>query len=290
MKTQPIRALNRTRSKIPTTWDLVSITVGCVIMAFSFRLFTNGNHIVAGGVVGLSTLAQHLMGWEPALFQWAVNICLLLIGFLFLGKAEGFRSAYGSLVLPLAIILTRNVQPITHVPLLAAIFGGVAYGGGLGLVLQGRGSVGGYSLLARIAAKHLPVSVVASMFILDALTIGSSAWVFGFEMAMYGLIGAFIMRRCVESVLVGLTHSMIALIITSQPDEVKHRVLVDMDRGLTVLSGKGGYTGENRDVLMVVLGASEAPTLRRTVKECDPLAFVVLTEASEVLGRGFGGD
>lgn len=275
---------------MPTAWDLISITIGCALMAFSFRLFTNGNHIVSGGVVGLSTLIQRITGWEPALFQWAVNISLLIVGFVFLGKSEGFKSAYGSLILPLAIILTRNVQPITHVPLLAAVFGGVAYGAGLGLVLQGRGSVGGYSLLAKIASRHLPVSVSASMFVLDAVTIGTSAWVFGFEMAMYGLIGAFVMRRCLEAVLLGLTRSMIAFIITSDPEGVKQRVLVDMDRGLTVLSGAGGYTGAERNVLMVVLGQSEAPMLRRTVKECDPHAFVVLTEAAEVLGRGFGSD
>ncbi len=274
---------------MPTVWDLILITGGCVLMALGFRLFLNENHIVSGGVVGLSTLIQKLTGWEPALFQWVVNLLLLGVGFACLGRSEGARSAYGSLVLPLAILLTRNVEPITHEPLLAAIFGSLVYGCGLGLVLQGRGSVGGYSLLARIAVRHLPISLSGAVFVLDAITIAASARVFGFEMAMYGLIGAFVMRRSLDAILLGLGRSVMAFVITTEEEAVKQRVLVELDRGLTVLPGIGGFTGTNRNVLMIVMSQAEAPFLRKAVKECDPHAFIVLTEASEVLGRGFGG-
>lgn len=266
---------------------MVLISMGCLLMALSFRLFLNGNQIVAGGIVGVSTITEHAFAWDPAVVQWAINIPLLLVGFVALGKAEGSRSVVGSLLLPLFILLTRNIPLVTHNLLLASVFGGLCSGSGLGLVLSGRGSVGGYSLFGRMMSPRLPVSLATIIFVMDALTICGSAWVFGFERAMYGLIAAFVMRRAIDGVLVGFSRAFIALIISNQEIEIRNRVIEEMDRGLTVLPGVGGFTGEARPVLMVVLSQTEVPLLRSIVKACDPDAFVVLTDASEVVGKGF---
>ncbi len=281
--------IKRNREPRSAIWDMVRITLGCGVMALAFRLFTNGNQIVAGGVVGLSTIAQHSFGWDPALTQWAVNIPLLVIGFFALAKGEGSRSVLGSLLLPLFILATKDVPVITHNLLLASIFGGLAGGVGLGLVLSGRGSVGGYSLFGRMVSPRLPVSLATIIFALDALTICASAWVFGFERAMFGLIAAFVMRRAIDGVLVGFSQAFVALIISNQEEEIRNRVIQEMDRGLTILPGKGGFTGEDRPVMMVVLSQTEVPLLRSIVRESDPGAFVVLTPASEVVGKGFVG-
>jgi len=277
----------RRRGPSHAAWDVVSIVLGCVIVAVSFRLFTNPNGIVAGGVVGLSTILQGALHWEPAVVQWAINVPLLVLGFLVLGKAEGMRSLVGSFALPLAILLSRNLPAETHNPLLAAVFGGLCYGGGLGLVLSGKGSVGGYSLLGRVAARRFHVKAPSVMFVLDAFTILGGVWQFGPDRAMYGLVAAYLMRKAVERVLLGFSQSFMALVISERQAEIRHKVLVDMDRGLTVLPGEGGYSGDPRPVLMVVLAQSELPRLRALVQDCDPHAFVVVTEAAEVLGRGF---
>lgn len=253
----------------------------------AFRLFTNANGIVAGGVVGLSTILQQTLRWEPALVQWAINIPLLVLGLIALSRAEGMRSLLGSLALPLSILVTRDIKPITQNPILAAVFGGLVYGVGLGLILSAKGSVGGYSLLARVVSKRFPITVSTLIFSLDALTIGMGAWTFGFDRAMYGLIAAFLMRKAMEKVLVGFSQALIAMIITDHPEPIRVRVLEDMDRGLTILPGEGGFTGQLRPVLMIVLSQAEVPKLRALVREADPSAFMFMAEASEVQGQGF---
>ncbi len=256
-------------------------------MALGFRLFMNGNDIVAGGVVGLSTLLERRFGWEPAWVQGGINLPLLVLGFWGLGKAAGVRSALGSLVLPLLMLLTRPVPTLTHNPLLAALFGGVVYGAGLGLVLSGSGSVGGYSLLARLVTKRLPLSVSTAIFTLDALTILGGGLLFGAEKAMYGLIAAFVMRRALDSVLLGFSRTKLALVISVAHDSIRQAVIAELDRGLTILPGTGGYTGDPRPVLLIALGQAEVPQLRTLVRTHDPDAFIVLTDAAEVLGKGF---
>lgn len=276
-----------TRGQRGPVWDSLSILAGCALMALGFRFFMNANGIVAGGVVGLSTLLERRLGWEPAWVQWGINLPLLLLGFVVLGKAAGMRSALGSVMLPLLMLLTRSVQPLTHTPLLAALFGGVVYGGGLGLVLSGSGSVGGYSLLARLLTKRLPLSVSSVLFGFDALTILGGGLLFGAERAMYGLIAAFVMRRALDTVLLGFSHTKLALVISSAHESIRQAVLETLDRGLTVLPGTGGYTGESRPVLLIALGQAEVPALRALARQHDPDAFIILTDAAEVLGKGF---
>lgn len=276
-----------TRGKRSGLWDGVSIAAGCALMALGFRLFMNANGIVAGGVVGLSTLLERRLGWEAAWVQWGINLPLLVLGFVVLGKAAGMRSALGSVLLPLLMLLTRAVPTLTTNPFLAALFGGVVYGAGLGLVLSVSGSVGGYSLLARLLSRRLSLSVSNALFVLDALTILGGALVFGAEKALYGLIAAYTMRRSLDAVLLGFSRTKLALVISAHSDPIRTAILAELDRGLTVLPGTGGYTGDPRPVLLVALGQAEVPHLRTLVRQHDPDAFVVLTDAAEVLGKGF---
>lgn len=275
------------RSGPPSWWEFTLIALGCLILALGFRLFTNPNHIVAGGVVGLSTVLQGAFGWDPATVQAAINLPLLIGGWLLLGKQEGFRSLLGSILLPVSIALTRDVPPLTHEPLIGAIFGGACIGFGLALILSARGSVGGYTLVARVLAKKFSISVPTTLLVMDGLTIVASAWKFGAERALLGLVAAYVMRTAIDRALVGFRRSFIALVISNEYAILKDKLLYDLDRGMTILNGTGGYTGDDRPVLMVVMSASEVPRLRAIVAEVDKDAFVVLTDANEVLGHGF---
>lgn len=282
-----IRAWGRRRP--PAWWEFLTIMVGCFLLALGFRLFTNPNGIVAGGVVGLSTVLQGAFGWDPAKVQAAVNLPLLLLGWILLGKEEGLRSTLGSICLPLSIALTKDIPPLTHDPLVGTIFGGAFFGVALGLILSAWGSVGGYSLLARVFSKHFGVSVASAMLAMDGLTIVASGWRFGAEKALLGLLAAYVTRVALDRTLVGFGRSFVALIISSQHETLRERLLHDLDRGMTVLNGEGGYTGEARPVLMVVLGQTEVSRLRSLVAAADPEAFVVISQTAEVLGRGFVG-
>lgn len=263
------------------------IVAGCFVLALGFRMFTNPNHIVAGGVVGLSTVLQGAFGWEPAKVQAAINIPLLIFGWVMLGKQEGFRSLLGSFVLPFAIGLVRFVPALTHDPMLGALYGGLSFGVGLALILGARGSVGGYTLIARVLAKRFCFSVPTTLLVLDGMTIVASSWQFGAERALLGLVAAYVMRTAIDRMLVGFRRAFVALVISEQHVSLRERVLFDLDRGLTIMKASGGYTGDDRPVLMVVLSGPEVPRLRAIVSDCDPDAFVVITDATEVLGEGF---
>jgi len=263
------------------------LLLGALIIALSFNLFLNPNRIASGGVSGLSTIVHVLWNVFPAYTQWALNIPLFLLGVLLLGKRFGIKTAIGTIMLPLFVLLTSHLSSPTDQPLLAAIYGGIGVGIGLGLVFRGRGSTGGTDVAAQIVHRFTGISLGASVAIFDGLVILTSAFVFSPENALYALIGLFITSKTIDLIQVGFENSKVAFIISEAADTIRQQVLYDLDRGLTELSGKGGYTGEGKSVLMVVIGQREVTRLKQIVQAADPNAFVIISSTSEVFGEGF---
>lgn len=267
--------------------DLALILIGSFITAVAFNMFMLPNRIASGGVSGLSVLAETWLKLEPAFTQWALNIPLFILGVVLLGKQYGARSLIGSVVLPLFIFLTKDLPVPTHNPLLASIYGGIGVGLGLGLVFRGRGSTGGLTIAAQIIQKFTGLTFSLSVVLLDATVIGLAAFVLGMEQAMYALIGLFVTGKVIDTLEVGFSFTKVAYIISDHTEAISRAILHDLDRGLTKLSAQGGYTGDARVVLMVVVGQNEITRLKTIVRSVDPAAFVIITEAHEVLGEGF---
>lgn len=267
--------------------DTLLILIGSLITALGFNMFFLPNKIASGGVSGISVLAESWFGAEPAFTQWALNIPLFVLGVIFLGKQYGVRSLLGSFVLPLFIFLTKDMSVPTTNPLLASIYGGICVGLGLGLVFRGRGSTGGLTILAQIIQKLTGLSFSISVVILDGIVIMLAAFILGMEQAMYALIGLYVTGRVINALEVGFRSTKVAYIISDHSEEISRAVLNDLDRGLTRLNAHGGYTGDERTVLMVVVGQNEVSRLKAIVQSVDTSAFVIITEAHEVLGEGF---
>lgn len=263
------------------------LLIGSFIVALSFNLFLNPNRVATGGVSGISTILHDTLNITPAYTQWALNIPLFGLGVILLGKRFGVKTAVGSVILPLFVLLTSQLEPLTEQTLLAAIYGGIGVGIGLGLVFRGRGSTGGLDVAAQIIHKYTGISLGAAVAILDGLVILSAGLIFSPENALYALIGLFATSKTIDLIQVGFDHSKVAFIITSEAAQIRHAVLYDLDRGLTELSGTGGYTGMGKSVLMVVIGVREASRLKQLVREADPNAFVIISATSEVFGEGF---
>ncbi|MFM7322521.1 MAG: YitT family protein [Armatimonadota bacterium] len=276
-------------SRAPLGGDIAWIVAGCLAMAAGFRLFLNGNHLVTGGVVGLSTLAERATGWEPAWFQWGINIPLLVLSFRVLGPGSGWRGILGSLLLPSMVLLGRGAPTVTANPLLAAVFGGALYGLGVGLVFRGGGSVGGFTIVAQFVARWLPIKRSTALLLLDALVLAAGSGLFGIETALYGLVAGWTMRQTIDAVLSGFADARAAWIVTAQPAAIRELVLREIDRGLTVIPAEGGYTGAPRTVLLTLVAPPELARLRARIREIDPDAFVFFTGAAEVMGKGFPG-
>ncbi|WP_408892912.1 YitT family protein [Paenibacillus taichungensis] len=267
--------------------DTVSIILGSFLIAMAFNLFLLPNQIASGGVSGLSILGKHWLGLEPAYTQWAINIPLLIAGFLLIGKQYGIRSVLGSIVLPLFVYLTKDWTVPTTNPLLGSLYGGIGVGLGIGIVYRGRGSTGGMSILARIVQKYSGLSYSLCVVMMDATIIIMAAFVLSLEQSLFALIGLYVTGKVIDAVEMGLGNSKVAYIISNQTEPITKVILDDLDRGLTKLEAKGGYTDDQRTVLMVVVGQNEVPRLKALIRSVDPGAFVIISNAHEVLGEGF---
>ncbi|MFG6114683.1 YitT family protein [Halobacillus sp. MO56] len=263
------------------------VILGSFFVALAFNVFLLPNNIASGGVAGISTITKGVFGWEPGLVQGLLNVPLFITGVIILGKNFGLKSFVGTLILPFFVYLTSGLSPATPNPLLGAIFGGMGVGLGLGIVFRGRASTGGIDLAAQIIHKytHLPLGI--SLAMLDGMIVTTSAIVFSVEEGLYALIGLFATSRTIDFVQVGLNTSKNVMIISENVEEVRAAILNEIDRGVTVLEGSGGYTDQNRKVIMCVVQQNEFIKLTQTVKMIDPEAFVVAMNATEVLGKGF---
>ncbi|WP_186580981.1 YitT family protein [Aquibacillus kalidii] len=263
------------------------IFIGSFFVATAFNVFLLPHEIASGGVAGISTITKSLFGWEPSLVQWLINIPLFITGVLVLGKNFGLKSLVGTIVLPLFVFLTKEWATATPDPLLGAIFGGMGVGLGLGIVFRGKASTGGIDLAAQIFHKFFPLPLGVCVALFDGMIVLTATLVFSVEQGLYALIALFVTSRTIDFVQVGLNTSKNVMIITDQVEEVRRVLLDDIDRGVTVLNGTGGYTDEERKVLMCVVAQNEFSKVKQIVRHVDAKAFVVAMNATEVLGEGF---
>lgn len=268
--------------------DYALLFLGAFIMALTFNTLMLPNKIASRGHFGSIHLAGESIWVEPCNYAVCIQYtALLVLGVCLLGKQFGIRTLVGSVSLPTFIYLTQHLGPATDNPLLAAIFGGIGIGLGLGIVFRGRGSTGGNAITAQLLSTFGKINIALSVAICDGVIILLAGFMLSFENAMYALIALFVTSKTIDVVQVGLGYTKVAFIISDEADKITDTILHDLDRGLTKLQGEGGYTGEGRTVLMVVVGQSEVYKLKAIVRSVDPQAFVIISDTNEVLGEGF---
>ncbi|WP_048601358.1 YitT family protein [Rubeoparvulum massiliense] len=280
----------------PTTQSLTTqqklkeylyITAGAFLVALAFNLFLIPARIASGGVSGLSIILFDMTGIRPAYIQWGLNIPLFIAGVLILGKQFGIKTLYGTLVLPFFVFLTDQMVPLSHDPLLSALFGGLGVGAGIGLVFRGKASTGGTDLAAQMIHKYTHWSLGNIVMMIDGMIVATAFFYYNPEQALYALVALFVTGRTINLINVGGDFSTLALIITRETRSVQHAILTEVNRGVTRISAFGGYTEEARPILMCVVDQQELTHLKDVVRTHDPDAFVIVTSANEVLGQGF---
>ncbi|MCS1394096.1 YitT family protein [Lysinibacillus boronitolerans] len=267
--------------------EYVYVIVGAAIIAIGFNVFLLPNQVASGGVSGISTILHGLFGWNPGIVQYAFNVPLFIAGVLLLGKKFGIKSFIGTITLPFIVLLTNSWEPWTDNPLLGALFGGIVVGLGIGMVFKGNASTGGTDLLAQIITKYTGLSLGTSVLLIDGVIAISAAIVFDLEKGLYALIGLYVTTKTIDIIQLGFSQSKMVYIITLKQDEVREAIYAEINRGVTKLPAIGGYTGEARPVLMVVVYQTEFTKLKQLIKSVDPSAFVIVSDAYEVLGEGF---
>ena len=267
------------------------ITLGALIYALAFDAFVAPNRFAMGGLTGLAQIINALVPALPVgVLSFLMNVPLFLAGWKLIGGHLLVSSLYAMAVSSLAIdgISLVYVFPAMD-PILAALYGGVVMGVGLGLVFSQGATSGGTDIIGKLLKLKFPWLPTGKLVMVpDMAVVVLAALVFGtVNAALYGLIQMYLLAKVMDGVLYGWDTSRVAYIITDRWEETA-RGLLDMERGVTLLQGKGAYTGAEKQVLLVAFKQKEIVPIKRMLREIDPQAFFIVCDAHEVLGEGFG--
>lgn len=265
----------------------VQIALGCALGALAYPLFLVPNHIAPGGLTGLATVLNYLFHWPVGTTSLVMNVPLFIIGYRAMGRVFVVRSLVAT-VLFSVLIDVIPLPPMTQQPMLGALFGGVLVGAGLGLILRGGATTGGTDMVARMIHNRFQhISVGAILFFIDCCVVLMAGFFIEAEYALYAFVALYAASKLIDVVMVGLTREKACYIISTQHEQVKREIMEKLDRGVTVLHAEGGYSGQERPVLLCVLSAQELGRLKAIVREADEDAFLFISDAHEVLGEGF---
>lgn len=274
-----------------TLKDYLMILAGTLVQAFAMRLFLIPGQLVSGGISGAAQLVNYYTHWPIGLMVFVGNAPLFILGWRHLGGPKfvfrtGLAIASFSFFTDFLGLYISN-QGMTHDMVLTTLYGGLLLGIGLGMVYRGQGTSGGSDILGRILNHRFGISISQAYLITDSVVVLAAGFVYGWDFALYGLVMIYVSGLAAEIATEGSSVFRTAIIVTNNPTEVAGKILTEMERGVTFLSGKGAYTGTERDVLYCVVSRSEVSTLKSLVKKSDPRAFMVIGEAHEALGEGF---
>ncbi len=293
--TGPIR---RTSRKLwPVLRDYIVISVGVVILALGIDLFLAPNDVVTGGASGVAIILNRLLATPIGPVVLAINVPLFVVGLRYLGGLSfAARTIYAvfffsAIVDQIPLVLdnfpTLKAGLAVKEPLLYILYGGILNGLGTGLVFRARGTTGGSDIGARLLNRFARMSMGNAFLVLDAVVFVVAGFYFGLANVLYALTVSFISSRVVDFVQEGLSYTRQLIIITNRMEEVSGEIMRQTGHGVTILEGTGAYTMQQRPVLLTVVLPSELSVVRSIIEEADPAAFVIVSQAQEVLGQGF---
>ncbi|GED72244.1 membrane protein [Brevibacillus reuszeri] len=267
--------------------DIVALIIGSFLFAVGINLFVIPQHFGEGGVTGVTIILYYLFQWEPWLTSLLINACLLLVGYRFLGKTTTIYTIIVVGLLSVFLHLTKTWTISSTEPTINAIFGGVVVGLGIGLIVRVGGTSAGTGILAKIANKYLSWNVSYALLFFDLIVVFASLFIIGFEKMMMTILMLFVATKVMDFVVEGLNPKKAITIVSLKQDEIAERISIEMNRGVTVLTGYGYYTKEPKEILYTVITKQEVPTLKKIIRKTDKDAFVTIHDARDVFGEGF---
>lgn len=265
------------------------IVSGTLLMSLSLNVFLIPNRIVTGGASGIGTMLYYLTGIGCGIWMLIINIPLFILGFKVLGKQSMVRTVVATVLLSVFTDLTANLPIITFDSTLSSVYGGALMGCGIGTIFLTSSATGGSDLAAKqISTKMNSVSVGKMLLIIDSVIIISSAFVFkNYSATLYGFLSLYISGIVIDIITGGINFAKAVYIISDNHEKIKNHITSNLSRGVTVISASGGFTGKTKPVLFCVITKREVIRLKYTVKKTDPDAFIIITDAKEVMGKGF---
>lgn len=273
------------KDKLKRYFELV---IGILLIAIAFNLFLLPNELVFGGVSGLSIIVSKFIAIDASTFIMIASLLLLVVSFLVLGKNDTKASIVGSILFPIFVNITANIGEYIKLDtgnvLLSAVFGGIIYGFGAGLVFKAGFTTGGTDIINQILSKYLHMSMGNAMLISDGLIVVLGGFFFGATKLMYALIVIYIIGLMTDKVLLGISNSKAFYIITNEDEKIRDYLLNELHHGVTIFSVKGGYTNKKDEVILCVVPTREYYRVKEGIHEIDSEAFFVVCDAYEVSG------
>jgi uncharacterized membrane-anchored protein YitT (DUF2179 family) len=266
---------------------IIAITIGAILMATGLEIFLVPNHVIDGGITGISIMLAHLTGWKLGLFLFILNLPFVYLGYKQMGKTFAFSTVYGIIVLSIFTSFFHPIPPFTEDILLATLFGGMILGIGVGLVIRNGGALDGTEILALVISKKVPFSVGQIIMFMNIFILGAAGFVFTWDRAMYSLLAYVIASKAIDTVVQGLEETKSVWIISDNADEIGNAVNDRLGRGVTYLNGEGAYTGDNKKVIFSIISRLEESKLTTIVEDIDPTAFLAIADIAEVRGGRF---
>lgn len=267
---------------------LLQFLLGVMVIAAAFNLFILPCNIVYG-MGGVGVLLNKAFEINPSIVILIGNIILLIVSFMVLGKEKTTNTILGSLLYPLFVELTSWMPDYIEIsmsdPLLVALFGAVIYGFGAGLIFKSGFTTGGTDILNQIVSKYGKMSLGNAMIFTDGIIILFGVFVFGVTKAMYSIFNLYIVSLMTDKMMIGISSTKSFFIITSKESEIKDFIMGELGHGVTVLEGKGAFSGNKQAVLMCVIPTREYMTVKEGIHEIDKEAFFVVSDAYEVNGN-----
>lgn len=262
----------------------IFLFIGSVFAALGLEIFLVPNRIIDGGIIGISIIASHLTKWPLGVFVVGLNLPFLMFGYKQIGKTFVFSSLFSIVSLSLLVSVFHDLVVVTHDILLAAVFGGIVLGIGVGLIIRSSGSLDGTEMVAIVISKKIAFSVGEIVMFFNLFILSSAGLVFGWDRAMYSLLAYFIAFKVIDVTIEGLDEDKAAIIISDNPQEIADAIMARLGRGVTYMEGKGGFSNEDKTIIYSVITRLEVAKLKSIIQEKDPHAFLTINDVYEVMG------
>ena len=265
------------------------ILIGCLISSASINLFLVPHQLLSGGVSGIAIIFYYLFVLPIGVQMLVMNIPLLIAAYKTLGKIYAVDVVIGTVLFSICIDAMRFLSSYNVVddPMLAAIYGGVFNGIGYGIIFRANGSSGGLDIVAAIVKKYYSLNMGSVIFAFNCLIMALAAMLFGVKLAMFTLISLYVSSTLTDKVAAGFNNKKTVIIISNQAGSIADGIISEIGRGVTFLKGEGAFTRERKDIIFVVASLTQFGKIKLIANAIDPMAFMIVQDANEVMGRGF---
>ncbi len=282
-----VSLLRRRKTAMDWIKKYLVLIIGSLIYSAGLEIFLVPNNIIDGGIVGISIMASYLTGIPFGVYMLVLNLPFLYLGYKQIGKTFAISTIISIIALSIFSEFLEPVPQITQDYFLAAIFGGIIAGAGVGLVIRQGGSLDGTEITAIILDRKTSFSVGEVVMFFNLFILGAAGFVFGWDKAMYSLVAYFIISKMIDVVLKGLDESYAVMIVSDEYEEIADALMHRLGRGVTYLHGQGAYTGDDKQVLYCVVTRLEVVKLKEIALEKDEAAFVTINPVHDIVGGRF---